>query len=179
MNNAKIGAAIAGGYVLGRTKKAKLALGLAMALAGSRIKPGQLGKSLARSPLLSNVNKQVRGELASAGKAAATTVLNAKAEHLADALHRRTLSLREGADEDEADEDEQGAADEDAGDREDEPREEPERKPAPRRTTSSRQSSAPAAKKSEGAAQRSSPKASATATSKGSHSRSSRRPDDG
>ncbi|MCA6093257.1 ABC transporter substrate-binding protein [Streptomyces sp. SCA3-4] len=97
MNNAKIGAAVLGGYVLGRTKKAKLAIGLGTLLAGSRVKPGQLGKTLAQSPFLGNVNEQVRKELLSAGKAAATSVLTAKAEHLADSLHDRTTGMREKA----------------------------------------------------------------------------------
>ncbi|MEV5240026.1 ABC transporter substrate-binding protein [Streptomyces cinnamoneus] len=97
MNNAKMGAAVLGGYVLGRTKKAKLAIGLGTLLAGSRVKPGQLGKTLAQSPFLSNVNDQVRKELLSAGKAAATSVLTAKAEHFADSLHERTTGMREKA----------------------------------------------------------------------------------
>ncbi|MEX2981763.1 ABC transporter substrate-binding protein [Streptomyces sp. C36] len=97
MNNAKMGAAVLGGYVLGRTKKAKLAIGLGSLLAGSRVKPGQLGKVLAESPFLSNVNDQVRRELVSAGKAAATSVLTAKAEHLADSLHERTAGMRDKA----------------------------------------------------------------------------------
>ncbi|GHJ99024.1 hypothetical protein SY2F82_08220 [Streptomyces sp. Y2F8-2] len=95
MNNAKIGAAVLGGYLLGRTKKGKLALSLGAAMAGSRMRPGQVGKLLQDSPVLGNVSKQVRGELASAGKAAATTVLSAKAESLADALHERTEGLKE------------------------------------------------------------------------------------
>ncbi|MGW5663756.1 hypothetical protein ACWEWG_27325 [Streptomyces sp. NPDC003758] len=95
MNNAKIGAAVLGGYLLGRTKKGKLALSLGAAMAGSRMRPGQVGKLLQDSPVLGNVSKQVRGELASAGKAAATTVLSAKAESLADALHERTAGLKE------------------------------------------------------------------------------------
>ncbi|MGW2648797.1 ABC transporter substrate-binding protein [Streptomyces sp. NPDC001393] len=97
MNNAKIGAAVLGGYVLGRTKKAKLALSLGALLAGSRIKPGQVAKVLQESPFLSNVSKQVRSELAGAGKEAATTVLSAKADSLADALHERTAGLHEKA----------------------------------------------------------------------------------
>ncbi|MER7831790.1 ABC transporter substrate-binding protein [Streptomyces sp. NPDC095602] len=97
MTNGKIGAAVVGGYMLGRTRKAKLAMGLAMALAGSRVRPGELGRQLARSPFLSQVNQQVRDELAGAGKAAAATVLNAKADRLAEALHQRTENLREQA----------------------------------------------------------------------------------
>ncbi|MFJ9822937.1 hypothetical protein ACIRSU_01020 [Streptomyces sp. NPDC101160] len=198
MNNAKIGTALVGGYVLGRTKKAKLAFGLAMALAGSRIKPGQLGRTIAQSPLLSNVNRQVRGELMTAGKTAATTVLNAKAEHLADALHRRTEGLRGEHDEDEgdsregdeayederaddsADHDEQ--ADEDAPERaardeESEPSDEDEDEepePRPRRTTASRRKASTA--KTEETSKQSAQKASSA--SKGTRARSTRRRDD-
>ncbi|MGV9246783.1 ABC transporter substrate-binding protein [Streptomyces sp. NPDC003710] len=95
MNNAKIGAAVLAGYVLGRTKKAKLAMSLGAMLAGSRVKPGQLGKLLQDSPLVGNVGDQVRTELTEAGKTAATTLLSAKAESLADALHERTTGLKE------------------------------------------------------------------------------------
>ncbi|MEU6093435.1 ABC transporter substrate-binding protein [Streptomyces sp. NPDC047079] len=95
MKNAKLGAAVLAGYLLGRTKKAKLALSLGAMVAGSRVKPGQLGKLLEDSPLLGNVSEQVRTELAGASKTAATTLLSAKAENLADALHERTAGLRE------------------------------------------------------------------------------------
>lgn len=97
MNNAKIGAAVLGGYVLGRTKKAKLALSLGALLAGSRIKPGQVAKVLQESPFVSSVTKQVRSELTGVGKEAASTVLSAKADRLADALHERTAGLHEKA----------------------------------------------------------------------------------
>lgn len=97
MNNAKIGAALLGGYVLGRTKKAKAAIGLGALLAGSRLKPGQVGKALQQSPFVHTLTDQVRTELADAGKAAATSVLTAKADSLAEALHERTAGLREKA----------------------------------------------------------------------------------
>jgi hypothetical protein len=97
MNNAKIGAAVMGGYLLGRTKKAKLAIGLGALLAGSRIKPGQVGKALQESPFVHTLTDQVRTELTDAGKAAATSVMTAKADSLADALHERTAGLREKA----------------------------------------------------------------------------------
>jgi hypothetical protein len=97
MKNAKIGTAVLGGYVLGRTKKAKLAIGLGALLAGSRIRPGQLGKTLQGSPFVNTLTKQVRTELTDAGKAAATSVLTAKADSLADRLHERTVGLQEKA----------------------------------------------------------------------------------
>lgn len=96
MNNATMGAAVLGGYLLGRTKKAKLALGLGALLAGSQVRPGQLGKAL-DAPFLSDLTRQVRSELAGAGKAAATSVLSSKADNLAGALHERTAGLRERA----------------------------------------------------------------------------------
>lgn len=97
MDNAKIGTALLGGYLLGRTKKAKLAVGLGTLLAGSRIKPGQVGRTLQESPLVHTLTDQVRSDLKDAGKAAATSVLTAKADSLADALHERTAGLRERA----------------------------------------------------------------------------------
>lgn len=96
MNNATIGAAVLGGYLLGRTKKAKLALGVGALLAGSKVRPGQLGEAL-DSPFLSNVTHQVRTELTEASKAAASSVLTAKADSLARTLHDRTAELRKRA----------------------------------------------------------------------------------
>jgi hypothetical protein len=125
MNNAKIGAALLGGYLLGRTKKGKLAIGMGAMLAGSRVNPVQVGKTLQESPLVNTLAQQVRTELGGAGKAAATTVLTAKADSLADALHARTSGLRQQAEraedeEPEADEedDRDGAEDQDAADEE-------------------------------------------------------------
>jgi hypothetical protein len=95
MKNAKIGAALLGGYVLGRTKKGKAAIGLGAMLAGSRINPAQVGKTLQESPFVHTLTRQIRTELTGAGKAAATSVLTAKADSLADALHERTTGLQE------------------------------------------------------------------------------------
>ncbi|MFD7280336.1 hypothetical protein ACFV80_25585 [Streptomyces sp. NPDC059862] len=97
MNNAKIGTALIGGYVLGRRRKARVALGLALAMAARRAKGGDLAKAL--TPVLGNLNRQVRTELTSASKAAASSVLNAQADHLADTLHERTLGLQGKRDE--------------------------------------------------------------------------------
>ncbi|HLL36661.1 MAG TPA: ABC transporter substrate-binding protein [Streptomyces sp.] len=95
MKNAKIGAALLGGYVLGRTKKGKAAIGLGAMLAGSRINPAQVGKTLQESPFVHTLTRQIRTELTGAGKAAATSVLTAKADSVANALHERTTGLRE------------------------------------------------------------------------------------
>lgn len=130
--NAKIGVALVGGYLLGRTKKAKLAIGFGMFLAGKKLSfdPKQLGKLVGNSPVLGSLNDQVRKELVGATKTAATNALTQRASGLADSLHRRTLELdgkEEAAEEREDDEPE---------DREQEDHErdsEPDEKPAPRR----------------------------------------------
>ncbi|MFG2093294.1 hypothetical protein [Streptomyces sp. NPDC048612] len=98
MSNAKIGVALVGGYLLGRTKKAKLAIGLGMFLAGRKLNldARQLGALVANSPLLGPLNDQVRKELVDATKAAAGTALTQRMSGLADTLHERTAALDEG-----------------------------------------------------------------------------------
>ncbi|MCF3174162.1 hypothetical protein IPZ61_12655 [Streptomyces sioyaensis] len=97
MSNAKIGVALVGGYVLGRTKKAKLAIGLGMYLAGKRLPldPKQLGKLVANSPVLGPLNDQVRSELVDATKSAVSTALTQRMSALTDSLHERTLELND------------------------------------------------------------------------------------
>ncbi|QKV93280.1 hypothetical protein HUT19_17185 [Streptomyces sp. NA02950] len=148
--NSKIAVAVAGGYLLGRTKKAKLAFGLGMMLAGKKISldPQQLAKALADSPLLSGLNAQARKELVDAAKAAATKAVTNRANDLADSLHDRTLSLR-GEREEEPAEDEDGAEAE--GETEDEggeeAEEERERAPKARRTAPAKKAAKAPAKK--------------------------------
>ncbi|MFI0902852.1 hypothetical protein ACH4TE_04785 [Streptomyces sioyaensis] len=154
MSNAKIGVALVGGYVLGRTKKAKLAIGLGMYLAGKRLPldPQQLGKLVANSPVLGPLNDQVRSELVDATKSAVSTALTQRMSALTDSLHERTLELgdtesgsRTGRAAETADE----PADEEPLDSAAEPREDAEdEEPAPPRkrpVTSSARSSKPAA----------------------------------
>lgn len=134
--NMKVGVALVGGYLLGRTKKAKMAIGFGMFLAGKKLNfdPKQLGKLVANSPVLGTLNNQVREQLVDATRSAATNALTQRASGLADSLHRRTLDLedpdgREDARADERDEDE-GDADEKARQQ--------DRKPASRRKSASK-----------------------------------------
>ncbi|MFI9076580.1 hypothetical protein ACIGW8_08745 [Streptomyces sioyaensis] len=101
MSNAKIGVALVGGYVLGRTKKAKLAIGLGMYLAGKRLPldPKQLGKLVANSPVLGALHDQVRSELVDATKSAVSTALTQRMSALTDSLHERTLELSDAGNE--------------------------------------------------------------------------------
>ncbi|MFD5429552.1 hypothetical protein [Streptomyces sp. NPDC127084] len=97
--NVKIGVAVVGGYFLGRTRKAKLAIGLGMFLAGRKLNldPRHIGKVLANSPVLGSLNEQVRRELVETTRSAATTALTERATSLAESLHQRTLELNQGS----------------------------------------------------------------------------------
>lgn len=99
MTNGKVAVALVGGYLLGRTKKAKLAIGMGMFLAGKKVSlnPQQLAKMAANSPVLSGLNDQVRNELVDATKSAATKALTNRANSLANALHDRTLTLQDSS----------------------------------------------------------------------------------
>ncbi|WP_121745399.1 hypothetical protein [Streptomyces sp. E2N166] len=98
-SKATMAAAVAGGYLLGRTKKAKLALMVGSYLMGRRIglSPGQvLSQGLAglqRTPQLQELTDQVRGELLTAGRTAVTAAANRGLTGLADTLRDRTDAL--------------------------------------------------------------------------------------
>ncbi|GES29980.1 hypothetical protein AB0G60_10450 [Streptomyces angustmyceticus] len=178
MTNAKIGVALVGGYLLGRTKKAKMAIGLGLFLAGKKLNldPRQLGTLVANSPVLAPLNDQVRKELVDATKSAAGAALTQRMNGLADSLHERTLALDEGGtggtgraadDRDAEPEDEprdEAAADGEAADSPDAERE----KPAARRRTSAKSSADSATKKA-------TKSASATKSTAGDRSATARR----
>lgn len=105
--NAKLLAAgLAGGYLLGRTKKGKLALVLATYVLGKRkgLHPQQLLvdglKKISGTPEFSQLEEQVRSELLAAGRSLATAAANRRLDSLSDALRDRTdaLSRTDGAD---------------------------------------------------------------------------------
>ena len=80
MGGAKLALAVVGGYLLGRTKKMKLAIMLGGALAGTKIPTdpaallGQATKLVNASPELQRLDAAVRGRLMEAGKDAAIAV---------------------------------------------------------------------------------------------------------
>ena len=89
---------VAGGYLLGRTKKMKLALMLAGMAAGRQAGgPGELLKSgtklLSSTPELARLTDQVRGRLLDAGKTAALAVAARQVESITDRVGRRVESL--------------------------------------------------------------------------------------
>ncbi|MGP3637477.1 hypothetical protein ACTU45_29745 [Streptomyces sp. 24-1644] len=89
--NATTAAALAGGYLLGRTKKAKLALGVGIILAGRRLDlaPLRTGTLSAASSVTGSPDGQVIKELVEATKSAAAHALTQRAIGLAGSLHRR------------------------------------------------------------------------------------------
>ncbi len=89
---------VAGGYLLGRTKKMKLALMFAGMAAGRRAGgPGELLKGgtklLSSTPELARLTDQVRGRLLEAGKSAALAVAARQVESITDRVGRRVESL--------------------------------------------------------------------------------------
>ncbi|MGQ4471879.1 hypothetical protein ACN6K6_004661 [Streptomyces violaceoruber] len=155
MNDSRtaMAAAVAGGYLLGRTKKAKLAFAVGSYLVGRRVglSPGQvLGQglgSLQRAPQFQELTDQVRGELLTAGRAAVTAAANRRLTTFADTLRDRTEALT-GEDRRDDDSDENG--DEDAYFDEEDRAEDRRPAPAPPRKTAKKaapRKAAPPAKK--------------------------------
>jgi len=109
----KITAGVAGGYLLGRRRKMRLAVGLGAYLLGKKITTsptallGSAFKSLQELPEFAELGDAVRGELATAGRNAAGGVLSQRLESLSDALADRARALEDGQrDEDDAERDE-------------------------------------------------------------------------
>jgi hypothetical protein len=96
--NVKIGTAALGGYLLGRTKKAKAAISLALWLSGKG-RPRDFLRDQAAKALQSDRGQelmtQLRGPVMSAGRQAALSVFEAQAGRLGENLQRRTDDLGE------------------------------------------------------------------------------------
>ncbi|CAM5686009.1 Histone protein OS=Streptomyces chartreusis OX=1969 GN=CP983_42980 PE=4 SV=1 [Streptomyces chartreusis] len=126
-----LAAALVGGYVLGRTKKGRLALTVATYLAGRRfgLEPRQLAaegmRRLGEVPQVAELQEQLRGEVLEAGRKAVTAAADRGIATLADTLSDRTARLRERG-EDEAGETEEEYEDEGGPEEEHEEEEEPE-----------------------------------------------------
>ncbi|MFF3746272.1 hypothetical protein ACWDFH_29710 [Streptomyces kronopolitis] len=144
-----LAAALAAGYVLGRTKKGKLAIGVASMVIGQQLSPreliGQALRKLAATPQAEQLIDQVRGELLESGRAALSATADRSLGNLAGALQKRTSALQEPLEDEEPDEDEEPAEDEDEEfaedeeepsdeEEEDEEEEDEEEQPSRRRT---------------------------------------------
>ncbi|HSF26632.1 MAG TPA: hypothetical protein VLC50_03850 [Actinomycetes bacterium] len=97
-NMIKMGAATAVGYVLGRTKKGRAGLTLALWLAGgNKYTPKNLVRTgvltVARHPETAALVSQLRGSLAQAGRQAMRATVEARAASLTTSLQQRTEAL--------------------------------------------------------------------------------------
>ncbi len=99
MRKAATGAALLGGYALGRTKSAKLAMAVAAWVIKKNVDTKKITSAIAGagSPAMDAVSEQVRKELVTAGKEASAAAVGAWADRLADSLHERTARLQEEA----------------------------------------------------------------------------------
>ncbi|MFD3911751.1 hypothetical protein [Streptomyces sp. NPDC058603] len=126
---ATLAAGVAAGYVVGRTKNGKLALGLLSVVAGRSLDPlsliGQGIRKLAESPQFGQLSDQVRGELLTSGRSALSGMTNRGVASVTDALQQRTRSLLESEADSEA-EDEESDEEPDEESYEDSASEEPE-----------------------------------------------------
>ncbi|SNQ47137.1 conserved hypothetical protein [Frankia canadensis] len=97
MSNAKIAGALVGGYLLGRTKKAKFAVRTAMWLTGRKYNAQDILRdqvvTLLRSEEGQQIIAQLRGPAADAVRQALLSAYEAQAERLADGLHGRLSRL--------------------------------------------------------------------------------------
>ncbi|CUW32355.1 MULTISPECIES: DNA primase [Streptomyces] len=125
MNRTALGLAVGAGYLLGRTKKLKLALAVGSLAAGKKLNLGpraiadQLNRQLLDNPQFKEIGDQLRQDLRGVGKAAGGAMVERQINSLADRLHGRTAQVRDqlsgivpaGSDE-EPDEDEERDEDE-------------------------------------------------------------------
>jgi hypothetical protein len=119
---AKIAAAVASGYLLGRTKKLKLAITVGGMLAGKKIAtdPRSLMKQGAEliesNPELSKLQDQIRSQLFDAARKAAVASAGQRMNMLSDSIRERSerLSLSRGQEDEDAGEDEDSYEDEDS-----------------------------------------------------------------
>ena len=100
MNRTALGLAIGAGYLLGRTRKLKLALAVGSVAAGKRLNltPGALtdlvSRQLRDNPQFKEIGDQLREDLRGVGKAATGAVVERQLDSLAGRLHGRTEKVR-------------------------------------------------------------------------------------
>ncbi|GLW49555.1 hypothetical protein Stsp02_52160 [Streptomyces sp. NBRC 14336] len=101
MNRAALGLAVGAGYVLGRTKKMKLAFALGTLVAGKRLhlSPRALAdlasQQLRDNPQFKEIGDQLRQDLRGVGKAASGAMVERQLDSIADRLHNRTSQVRD------------------------------------------------------------------------------------
>ncbi|PWI14324.1 DNA primase [Streptomyces sp. Act143] len=101
MNRVGLGLAVGAGYVLGRTKKLKMAFAVGTLVAGKRMQlsPRALADlvsgQLRNNPQFKEIGDQLREDLRGVGKAASGAMVERQIDALADRLHGRTAQVRD------------------------------------------------------------------------------------
>ncbi|MER7572187.1 DNA primase [Streptomyces sp. NPDC126514] len=101
MNRAGLGLAVGAGYLLGRTKKLKLAFAVGTLVAGKRmhLNPKMLAElasqQLQNNPQFKEIGDQLREDLRGVGKAASGAMVERQLDAFADRLHGRTAQVRD------------------------------------------------------------------------------------
>ncbi|MEV5147898.1 DNA primase [Streptomyces sp. NPDC052727] len=167
MNRTALGLAVGAGYLLGRTKKLKMALAVGSLAAGKKMNlspralADQLNRQLLDNPQFKEIGDQLRQDLRGVGKAATGAMVERQMNSLADRLHGRTAQVRDqlsgvvptGSDEerDEDEDEEQQEQEEKRGERK-QPRGEArgDADEAPRKKTAKKPSKKAPAKKASG-----------------------------
>jgi len=101
MNRMGLGLAVGAGYVLGRTKKMKLAFAVGTLVAGKKMQLSPravaelVNQQLKDNPQFKEIGDQLRTDLRGVGKAASGALVERQISALADRLHSRTGQLRD------------------------------------------------------------------------------------
>jgi hypothetical protein len=101
MNRVGLGLAMGAGYVLGRTKKMKLAFAVGSLVAGKRLNLGPraladlVNQQLRDNPQFKEIGDQLREDLRGVGKAASGAMVERQMNTLADRLHGQTAQVRD------------------------------------------------------------------------------------
>ncbi|NEB05455.1 DNA primase [Streptomyces sp. SID13726] len=101
MNRVGLGLAVGAGYLLGRTKKLKLAFAVGTLVAGKRmhLSPRAIAdlvsQQLLKNPQFKEIGDQLRVDLRGVGKAASGAMVERQIDAIADRLHGRTAEVRD------------------------------------------------------------------------------------
>ncbi|MYS88762.1 MULTISPECIES: hypothetical protein [Streptomyces] len=101
MNRMGLGLAVGAGYLLGRTKKLKMAVAIGGLAAGKRmnLSPRMVAdlvqQQLRNNPQVKEIGDQLRQDLRGVGKAASGAMVERQLDAFADRLHGRTAQVRD------------------------------------------------------------------------------------
>ncbi|MFI8889901.1 DNA primase [Streptomyces paradoxus] len=166
MNRMGLGLAVGAGYLLGRTKKLKMAMAVGGLVAGKKLNLSPrmvaelLQQQLRNNPQFKEIGDQLREDLRGVGKAASGAMVERQLDALSDRLHGRTAQVRDqltgvvpgGGEDDDADAEYEDEEPEDDEPRDDEsedaaPQEDEDEKPAAKKAPAKRPSAKKAAQK--------------------------------